>query len=195
MGEEARDEPIQDAQGDQSAAGREAVKAGRLGAAYRRFCRAEALVAGTLLVMMVVLIFTGAVSRVFGFPLNWSIDAATCFFAWACFLCADIAWRSNGMMAIELVTSRLSTRQRQRLRYLNHSIIVLFLVYMIWLGLWLSWTSRVRSFQGIPEISYSWVTMSLPVGAGLLLVTTLLKIRDEWQGRGQPLGAAATDVM
>ena len=47
---------------------------------------------------------------------------------------------------------------------------------------WLAWTSRVRSFQGIPEISYSWVTMSLPVGAALLLITTLLKVRDEMLG-------------
>jgi len=169
--------------------------ADKLRAAYRQFCRAEALVAGSLLVMMVALIFTGAVSRVFGYPLNWSTDAATCFFAWACFLCADIAWRNNGMMAIELVTSRLPARPRQWLRYLNLSLIVAFLIYVIWLGLWLSWTSRVRSFQGIPEISYSWVTMSMPVGAALLLVTTLLKIRDERRGLGETLGAAAADVI
>jgi len=37
--------------------------------------------------------------------------------------------------------------------------------------------------------------MSMPVGAGLLLVTTLLKLRDERHGRGQALGAAATDVL
>ena len=28
------------------------------------------------------------------------------------------------------------------------------------MGTWLAWTSRARSFQGIPEISYSWVTAS-----------------------------------
>ena len=103
---------------------------------------------GRLLVMMVALIFTGGVSRVFGHPLNWSTDAATCLFAWACFLCADIAWRSNSMMAIELVTSRLPARPRQWLRYLNSPSSCAFLVYVIWLGLWLSWTSRVRSLPG-----------------------------------------------
>ena len=30
-----------------------------------------------------------------GYPLNWTIDVATCLFAWACFLCADIAWRAT----------------------------------------------------------------------------------------------------
>ena len=168
--------------------------AGRIAATYQRFCRAEGVLAAWLLVMMVALIFTGAVSRVFGYPLNWSTDAATCLFAWACFLCADIAWRRNGMMSIELVTSRLAPAPRRWLRYVNLAIITLFLVHVIWLGLWLSWTSRVRSFQGIPEISYSWVTMSMPVGAVLLLVTTLLKMRDEWQGRPAP-ETLATDVL
>jgi TRAP-type transport system small permease protein len=56
-------------------------------------------------------------------------------------------------------------------------------------GLWLSWISRTRSFQGIPEISYSWVTMSLPVGAVLLLITAILKIRDEVRRGAQPAGS------
>jgi TRAP-type C4-dicarboxylate transport system permease small subunit len=169
--------------------------AGRIAAAYQRFCRVQGLVASWLLVLMVALIFTGAVSRVLGHPLNWSTDAATCLFAWACFLCADIAWRNNGMIAIEVVTSRLPPRPRQWLRYLNFTIIALFLLYVVWLGLWLSWTSRVRSFQGIPGISYSWVTLSMPVGAVLLLVTTLLKIRDEWEGRSPAPETMATDVL
>jgi TRAP-type transport system small permease protein len=173
----------------------EAAMVARLGAAYLRFCRLEARAAASLLVMMVALIFAGAVSRVFGHPLNWSTDAATCLFAWACFLCADIAWRNNGMMSIELVTSRLPTQPQRWLRYLNLVIIAAFLSYVIWLGLWLSWTSRVRTFQGIPGVSYSWVTMSMPVGAALLLVTTLLKIRSERQGRGTRLGEGAADVL
>ena len=57
---------------------------------------------------MVLLIFTGGVARMLGHPLNWTTDVATCLFAWACFLCADIAWRRNGLMAVELVTARLS---------------------------------------------------------------------------------------
>jgi hypothetical protein len=48
---------------------------------------------------------------------------------------------------------------------------------------WLAWVSRARSFQGIPEVSYSWVTASMPAGAALLLVTTLLKVRAEFAPR------------
>lgn len=142
----------------------------------------ETIIAGSFLVLMVVLIFAGGIARMLGEPLNWTGDAATCLFAWACFLSADIAWRKNSLMAIEVVTERLPQRLQVALRYVNYALILAFLIYLIGMGLYLSWISRIRSFQGIPEISYSWVTMSLPVGAALLLITTVLKLRDEWRG-------------
>jgi TRAP-type transport system small permease protein len=146
---------------------------------YERLIAAEAVLAATLLVLMVALIFLGGVLRMAGHPINWSIDFATAFFAWACFLCADIAWRRGSLMAIELLPRRLPPRAQRALRLANYFIISAFLVYLIVMGAWLAWTSRARSFQGIPEISYSWVTMSLPVGGALLLITTILKVRSE----------------
>jgi TRAP-type C4-dicarboxylate transport system permease small subunit len=145
---------------------------------YAYLIRLEAILAGTFLLLMVGLIFLGGVARMSGNPLNWTIDLATCFFAWACFLCADIAWRNDALMSIDLLTERVPERLQRGLVYLNHVIISGFLIYVIYAGLWLSWVSRARSFQGIPDVSYSWVTMSLPVGGVLLLITTLLKVRD-----------------
>lgn len=146
---------------------------------YDRLCAAEAVLAGTLLVLMVALIFLGGVSRVLGYPLNWSTDFATAFFAWACFLCADIAWRRNALMSIDFLVNRLAPKAQMAVRYVNYAIISGFLLYLMVMGTWLAWTSRARSFQGIPEISYSWVTMSLPVGAALLLASTVLKFRND----------------
>jgi TRAP-type C4-dicarboxylate transport system permease small subunit len=83
-------------------------------------------------------------------------------------------------MAVEILTGRLSARAQRVCRLVNYGILTAFLIYLIPTGLWLSYISRARSFQGIPEFSYSWVTMSLPVGALLLLITTLLKLRDEF---------------
>ena len=161
---------------------------------YQKLCAAEAALAGTLLVLMVALIFLGGVARVLGYPLNWSTDFATAFFAWACFLCADIAWRKNSLMAIEFLPARLPAKAQRLLRMVNYVIISAFLLYLMVMGAWLAWTSRVRSFQGIPEISYSWVTASAVVGGFLLLVTTVLKVVDEVKGkRSGP--ATATDVL
>jgi len=144
---------------------------------YDGLGRIEAVIAGFCLLAMVVLIFLGGVARMLHYPLNWTTDLATCLFAWGCFFCADIAWRRDALMSIELLTARLSPTWRMRVQLLNHAIIAGFLVYIVGAGLWLSWISRARSFQGIPEISYSWVTMSLPVGGLLLLATCWIKTR------------------
>ena len=154
---------------------------------YRAVKRAEAILAGIFLLLMVALIFAGGVARMMHHPINWTIDLATCFFAWAAFLCADIAWRNDAFMSIDVLTRRAPPPLRHAILQLNHLIIAIFLGYMIYAGLWLSWVSRARSFQGIPGVSYSWVTMSLPVGALLLLVTTLLKARRAYlQERSGP---------
>jgi TRAP-type C4-dicarboxylate transport system permease small subunit len=160
---------------------------------YERVCAAEAFIAAAFLILMVALIFLGGVMRMLGQPINWSSDAATALFAWACFLCADIAWRNNGMMSVEVLTSRLPANLQTGCRMLNYAIIVVFLSYLIAMGTYLSWISRIRSFQGIPEVSYSWVTASLPAGALLLLVTTLLKVRSEL--KGEHAESRAADVL
>jgi TRAP-type C4-dicarboxylate transport system permease small subunit len=146
---------------------------------YAALIRWEAWIAGAFLLAMVLLIFTGGVARLLGQPQNWTTDAATCLFAWACFLCADIAWRRSSLMSIDLLINLLPRGARRFLGWLNYLIIAVFLVYVIVMGTWLSWISRARSFQGIPEVSYSWVTMSLPAGALLLLITTWRKFRSE----------------
>jgi TRAP-type C4-dicarboxylate transport system permease small subunit len=160
---------------------------------YDWVCAAEVWIGSTFLVLMVLLIFLGGVLRMVGHPINWSSDAATCLFAWACFLCADIAWRRNSLMAIEVLTARLPERLQSAFRMLNYALISAFLLYLIVMGTYLSWVSRARSFQGIPEVSYSWVTMSLPVGGLLLLVTTILKVRGEMRGEHQE--NRAVDVL
>ena len=146
---------------------------------YERLCAVEGRVAATFLIVMVMLIFAGGLARLAGHPINWAIDAATCLFAWACFLCGDVAWRKGKLMSVDLVTSRLPARVQKSFRMLNYLVISVFMLYVMGAGVWLSYVSRARSFQGIPEVSYSWVTMSLPIGATLILITTLLKIRDE----------------
>lgn len=162
-----------------------------LGRLYQAVLRVEARLAAVFLVLMVLLIFSGGAARMAGHPLNWTTDIASCLFAWACFLCADVAWRRNALMSIELLTRTLPVAWQKALRLINHLVIAAFLGYVIVMGLWLSWTSRARSFQGIPEISYSWVTMSMPVGGALLLITTLIKMRAELAGRAAASQPAA----
>ncbi len=153
----------------------------------------EAIIAGTFLILMTVLIFAGGLARFFGHPQNWTIDVATCLFAWSCFLAADVAWRKNSMMALDVFTLRMPEKLQKALRIINYLLIVAFLLFIMYYGFHLTWISRIRSFQGIPWISYSWVTVSLPVGATLLLATTILRIGADW--RGEYVANNAVDVV
>ncbi|EPX82862.1 TRAP-type C4-dicarboxylate transport system, small permease component [Rubellimicrobium thermophilum DSM 16684] len=150
---------------------------GRKGRLIAWLQRAELGLAGFFLVAMVAMILTGGVARMVGRPLNLTIDLATCFFAWATFLAADIAWRQDRLIAFDLFSSRLPDRARRILTLVNLGIIAAILIYGVIAGCWLAWVSRARSFQGIPGVSYSWVTMALPVGSALMLVTTIGRIR------------------
>lgn len=144
--------------------------------------RIEVILAGTFLVLMVAMIFTGGVARMMRMPLNVTIDLATCFFAWATFLAADIAWRRDRLIAVKIVPERLPARAAFWLVLVNFAIILMLLLYGVIAGGWLAWVSRARSFQGMPGVSYSWVTMALPVGCALMIITTLEKIRQHLRG-------------
>lgn len=146
---------------------------------YEQLCLVELWTAQIFMIVMVVLIFVAGFARLIGHPINWSIDVATCVFAWACFLSADVAWRKGKLMSVDVIVKHLSERGQQLFRLANYAIVIAFLVYLIPMGLWLSYVSRERSFQGIPDFSYSWVTMSIPVCGTLLLVTTILKMKAE----------------
>jgi TRAP-type transport system small permease protein len=147
-------------------------------ALYRHLTRLEAFLAGFFLVAMICMVLLGGVARMARMPLNWTIDLSTCFFAWAVFLCADIAWRNNSLMSLDLFTERMTSKTRRVLDVINLAIIAAFLSYGVWYGVMLAWASRARSFNGIPGVSYSWVTSSIAVGCALMLITTLIKLRD-----------------
>lgn len=151
------------------------------GRAYAAMCAWQVRIAAVLLLAMVALIFGGGVARMVGHPLNWAVDIATCLFAWACFLCADVAWRRDALMAVDIAVRQLAPPLQRALRLMNLLLIAGFLGYVVVMGAWLTWSSRARSFQGMPELSYSWVTASMPVGGALLLLTTLLKLRAAWR--------------
>ncbi len=160
---------------------------------FQVLTRIEAIVAGTFLMLMVVMIFAGGIARSLGHPINWTIDVSTCLFAWACFISADIAWRRNSMMSVDVVTERLSPGVQRILRLVNLLAIAAFLAFLVAYGGQMAWLSRVRTFQGIPTISYAWIALSLPVGAALLLLTTVEKIRAEL--RGESTHNAAVDIL
>ena len=147
---------------------------------YEFICKKEMLTAKWALGILSLLVFAAAIGRTLYYPLNWAMDAATFLFAWTVFLGADAAMRLDRLFCIELITSKLPQKAQLYLKFINYTIIVIFLVGMIGYGLWLSYTTRLRTFQGIPGFSYTWVTLSVPIGCALMLITAILKIKTFW---------------
>jgi TRAP-type C4-dicarboxylate transport system permease small subunit len=156
---------------------------------YEFICKQEMLIAKCALGILSLLVFTAAVGRFLHHPLNWAMDVATFLFAWAVFFGADAAMRLDRLFCIEVVTMKLPQKTQLHLKIINYIIIIMFLMGMIGYGLWLSYTTRLRSFQGIPGFSYTWVTLSVPFGCALMLITAILKIKTFWRAisTGEPI--------
>ncbi len=143
---------------------------------YDFICKTEMFIAKITLALLSLLVLVAAIARTFHYPIMWAMDAATFLFAWTVFFGADIALRLDRLFCIEIVTMRLSRKAQLYLKVLNYLIIMVFLMGMIGYGSWLSYTTRLRTFQGIPGFSYTWVTISVPIGSLLMLVTVIGKI-------------------
>lgn len=147
---------------------------------YGYICHAEVFLAKISLAVMSFLIFIAAISRTFRYPIVWATDISTFLFAWCVFLSADATMRRGKLVSLDLLTSRLPPQFQKILYLVNQVIIIVFLVALIGYGFQLSYTTRLRTFQGIPGFSYTWVTLSVPVGSILMLITSILKTREKF---------------
>ena len=149
---------------------------------YEYIGKVEMFIAKFTLAILTALVFLSAVARTLHHPIGWAVDMATFLFAWCVFLSGDVAIRNDKMVSIDLLMSRLPKKVQFYVKIFNQIIIIIFLAALIGFGFWLSYTTRLRTFQGIPGFSYTWVTLSVPVGCALMLTTTVLKVRDQIKG-------------
>lgn len=153
--------------------------------------RVETAVAGVCLSGSTLLIFLAAVARSVSRPINWSLDISLFLFAWATFLSADVAFRDNKLVNVDVLSYRLPRHISKSIEIGILVLILLFLMSLVIFGIISAYTSRLRAFQGIPNVSYSWITLSLPVGSLLLIQTTVEKLRhlaNKNPGRDDPSG-------
>lgn len=145
---------------------------------YAFICKGESFLVKVFFVFLVALVFVAAFTRYIGYPINWSVDMAQCLFAWCTFLAADVAMRNDKLMKVDFIVARLPQKWQHTIEITNFAVILAFLLAMIGFGVWLSYTTRFRTFQGIPGFSYTWVTLSVPVSGTLMVITAVLKIRE-----------------
>lgn len=144
---------------------------------YDLICRLELVISASFLLLTVFVIFIAAVSRTLGYPLNWALDIALLVFTWGVFLAADLSYRENKFLNVDFIVARFPKTLQRKLEFIIYLIILSFLLFLVYQGSILSVFTRHRTFQGIPSLSYTWVTVSVPFCSFLMVISTVLKLR------------------
>lgn len=95
--------------------------------------------------------------------------------AWLIFLGSDVAMRGSGLIGVDLFVKKFPAGVQKVLDILFKVIIAAFLCVLIYYGYGMTTTGWARQITSL-HISYSWVTMAVPVGSFFMLISTILNI-------------------
>ena len=142
---------------------------------YQKFCRFEEQLALVLLAGLTLLVFVSALMRTFKHPLNWAQDVALVAFAWLIFIGGDVAVRGTGLIGVDMIVTRFPKTFQKWLDIFYKILIILFLGVLVFFGTRMviqGWSRRIAALN----ISYSWVTMAVPVGSFLMIISTTISL-------------------
>lgn len=144
-------------------------------AIYKKFCRFEEVAAVVLLAGLTTLVFISAMMRTLGMPLNWAQDVALVAFAWMIFLGSDIAVRGPGLIGVNIIIKNAPASIQKTLDIIFKVIIIALLSVLVIYGYQMTiegWDREITTLG----ISYSWVTMSAPVGSFFMIISTAIRL-------------------
>ena len=145
---------------------------------YNAYCKAEEFLFSFLFAVMVALVFSSAIARGIGKPLAWSLDVAQLLLCWTSLVGADVAFRHDKFIGLDLFTRKMPVKVQKVLEIVVLVLMQVAFCIFIYYGVMFSIKSWKRSFQTLP-ISYSFITIALPVMSTLMTLTNILKIIDK----------------
>lgn len=128
------------------------------------------LLGGTSLTM-----FASSTARALGTPFAGGAELAQFLFIWTAVLGADITLRHGGQVRIDALVIRLPIKLQLIITSLCIGMMMLFLALLIWYGFPLA-TSNWQRPMGVAGLSYGYITLALPVGAALMLISLVRRI-------------------
>ncbi|MBZ5486537.1 TRAP transporter small permease [Halomonas aquamarina] len=133
---------------------------------------AVVLLGGTSLAMLV-----SSIARAIGQPFAGGAELAQFLFIWTAVLGADITLRYGGQVRIDALIVRLPMKLQWLITGASLLLMLVFLCFLAWYGFALA-TSNWQRPMGVAGLSYGYITLALPVGAVLMIVTLLRRIWD-----------------
>ncbi|MEK6263190.1 MAG: TRAP transporter small permease [Clostridium sp.] len=128
------------------------------------------------LTSMVVIVFGNVMSRYFlNIAIAWTEEVSRFLFIWVVFLSAVLAYVNDEHLGLDILNKKLPKKIGQVVAVIC-DLIVMYALYLITAGgqklamqSW-NWLSPATSF------SYGIVYLVVPIGGGLMLLQTLLKL-------------------
>ncbi len=138
----------------------------------------EEYFAAFLLVLIAVLVFSSAIARTIGRPINWAQDIALLAFGWLTFIGGDVICRQNRLVSIDMLTSKFPKKNQKVLSIIFDCLILFFLGVLLYYGVILVSQSWTRMFNTL-KLSYAWCTLAVPVGSGLMLTSFIKRLLND----------------
>ena len=125
--------------------------------------------------ILIITVFAAAVLRFFGIDMSMSTDIAQLVFAWVSFIGADLAMRKDKHMGVDMLIKHFPPVIQHLIWIFNYILIFIFLAVVTYYGADLCVRNAARKYQTL-YISYSFATVSCPIGCFLMAITSLKRI-------------------
>lgn len=146
--------------------------------AIQYYIKVENFITNVLMVGVVAFVFGAAVMRWVGAPIAWSVEFAQLLFVWVIFLGSNRALREERHIGVDFLTKKLPLKMQEIIEIVVFAIIVLFLGCLTYFGVLLSIENSSRQISNI-ALSYSFITMAVPVGSILMMITIITKLKGK----------------
>ncbi|QJQ96012.1 MULTISPECIES: TRAP transporter small permease [Halomonadaceae] len=121
---------------------------------------------------------TSSTMRAIGQPFAGGAELAQFLFIWTAVLGADITLRRGGQVRIDALIVRVPLTLQRIVTSLCLLMMLAFLSLLVWHGLPLALSNWQRP-MGVAGLSYGYITLALPVGAALMIVSLLRRVASK----------------
>lgn len=143
---------------------------------YKWYCKIETWVAAGAFFTIIMTTLANVILRsLFNHPVIKADDICSLLFAWVSFMGADIAFRNNRLVGMDILTMKLPMKVQKALQIFVYLLIISIMTMFFFKGKSLAITNWKRFFNTL-SISYGWVTLSLAVCSLQIILTAVVKL-------------------
>ncbi len=121
-------------------------------------------------------VFFQVLSRfIFKVPLSWTEEVSRFGLIWLTFIAASVALRDDGHFTVDVISHKLSLENKKTYQIGIMLITLAYLIVIFYTGLELVPVAHMQESPAL-DLHMSYVYLSIPCGAALMIVNVLLRI-------------------